>query len=66
MTKEEVLEALDGAGVDYEIVDEHNDGFHIIVRSDEEEDEDEEEKDEDEEDDEEEEENEKDDDKEKV
>ena len=46
MTKEEVLEALDGAGVDYEIVDEHNDGFHIIVRSDEEEDEDEEDDDE--------------------
>jgi len=61
MTKEEVLEALDGAGVDYEIVGEHNDGFHIIVRSDEDEEEDEE----DEEDDDEEK-NEEDDDKEKV
>jgi hypothetical protein len=31
MTKEEVLEALNGAGIDYEIVGEHNDSFHIIV-----------------------------------
>jgi len=50
MTKEEVLEALDGAGVDYEIVGEHNDGFHIIVRSDEDEEEDEEDEEDEEED----------------
>jgi hypothetical protein len=31
MTKEEVLKALDSAGIDYEIVGEHNDSFHIIV-----------------------------------
>lgn len=40
MTKEEVLKALDDAFIDYEIVGEHSDSFHIIVRTDEDEEED--------------------------
>ena len=33
MTKEEVLKALDDALIDYEIVGEHTDSFHILVRA---------------------------------
>ena len=36
MTKEEVLKALDDAFIDYEIVGEHTDSFHILVRAEEE------------------------------
>ena len=35
MTKEEVLKTLDDALIDYEIVGEHSDSFHIIVRAEE-------------------------------
>ena len=37
MTKEEVLKALDDAFIDYEIVGEHTDSFHILVKADEDE-----------------------------
>ena len=40
MTKEEVLKALDDAFIDYEIVGEHSDSFHILVKTDEAEEED--------------------------
>jgi hypothetical protein len=36
MTKEEVLKALDDAFIDYEIVGEHTDSFHILVKTEEE------------------------------
>jgi hypothetical protein len=36
MTKEEVLKALDDAFIDYEIVGEHTDSFHILVKAEEE------------------------------
>ena len=39
MTKEEVLKILDNALIDYEIVGEHRDSFHIIVRAEEDEEE---------------------------
>ena len=35
MTKEEVLKVLDDAFIDYEIVGEHIDSFHIIVKAEE-------------------------------
>jgi len=35
MTKNEVLEALDKSGVDYEVTAEHDGSFHIIVKADE-------------------------------
>ena len=37
MTKEEILKALDDAFIDYEIVGEHSDSFHILVRAEEDE-----------------------------
>jgi len=37
MTKEEVLKALDDAFIDYEIVGEHTDSFHILVKTEDEE-----------------------------
>ena len=37
MTKEEVLKTLDDALIDYEIVWEHSDSFHILVRAEEDE-----------------------------
>jgi len=37
MTKEEVLKALDDAFIDYEIVGEHSDSFHILVKAEDEE-----------------------------
>lgn len=37
MTKEEVLKILDDNFIDYEIVGEHSDSFHILVKADEEE-----------------------------
>ena len=37
MTKEEVLKALDDAFIDYEIVGEHTDSFHILVKAEDEE-----------------------------
>lgn len=40
MTKEEVLKALDDAFIDYEIVAEHTDSFHILVKAEEDEEED--------------------------
>ena len=36
MTKEEILTVLDNALIDYEIVGEHSDSFHILVRAEEE------------------------------
>ena len=39
MTKEEILKVLDNALIDYEIVGEHSDSFHILVRAEEDEDE---------------------------
>jgi hypothetical protein len=38
MTKQEVMEALDKAGIDYEFIEEFDDSMHIIVRFEEEED----------------------------
>ena len=35
MTKEEVLKILDDNFIDYEIVGEHSDSFHILVKTDE-------------------------------
>jgi hypothetical protein len=35
MTKEEVLKVLDDAFIDYEIVGEHIDSFHILVKAEE-------------------------------
>ena len=32
MTKEEALDALNESGVDYEVVAEHDYGYHIIVK----------------------------------
>jgi hypothetical protein len=40
MTKEEVLKALDDAFINYEIVGEHTDSFHILVKTEEDEGED--------------------------
>ena len=37
MNKEEVLKILDDNFIDYEIVGEHSDSFHILVKADEEE-----------------------------
>jgi len=39
MTKEEILKVLDNALIDYEIVGEHSDSFHILVKADEDEEE---------------------------
>ena len=39
MTKEEVLEILDNTLIDYEIVGEHTDSFHILVKAEEDEEE---------------------------
>ena len=39
MTKEEILKVLDNALIDYEIVGEHSDSFHILVRAEEDEEE---------------------------
>ena len=39
MTKEEILTVLDNALIDYEIVGEHSDSFHILVRAEEDEEE---------------------------
>ena len=39
MTKEEILTVLDNALIDYEIVGEHSDSFHIIVKAEEDEEE---------------------------
>jgi hypothetical protein len=33
MTKLEILKTLDSCGIDYEIVGEHDDSFHIIVKA---------------------------------
>ena len=35
MTKEEILKVLDNALIDYEIVGEHSDSFHILVKAEE-------------------------------
>ena len=35
MTKEELLEILDNALIDYEIVGEHTDSFHLLVKAEE-------------------------------
>ena len=40
MTKEEILTVLDNALIDYEIVGEHTDSFHIIVKAEEDEEQD--------------------------
>ena len=37
MTKEEILTVLDNALIDYEIVGEHSDSFHILVKTEEDE-----------------------------
>lgn len=39
MTKEEVLKILDDNFIDYEIVGEHSDSFHILVKAEEDEEE---------------------------
>ena len=40
MIKEEVLKILDDNFIDYEIVGEHSDSFHILVKAEEDEEED--------------------------